>query len=213
MIGKSGQGKSSTGNSILGSSVLAGPCVEGTKSRSEIATAVMDGHTLTVVDNRGIFECFTCDDLGFASPHINPVVLDAKKEQLTLAFSLCPKGFNAVLFVFKYGSRLSAEDQSCLKRLKQVLGDDFIQKFGVLVVTCGDLFEYNQKQNKKPRGFSEWIEHPKNDLRELYVECDKRAVLFYNSTTDKTQRTKPVIQLLELIQRSKYFGQRLAYSR
>ncbi|XP_059142695.1 uncharacterized protein LOC131930293 [Physella acuta] len=105
-----------------------------------------NGRQISVVD--GLTICDTrLDDEGSA---------EKLNEATNLALAVNPDGYHAFLLVLKYGNRFTREEQEWVVLLKKIFGDDFVHKFCILILTCGDVF--HQDQEETGLAFSEWCQ-------------------------------------------------------
>lgn len=170
VIGKTGTGKSATASSILGQSLF----VESDSSESQTAKPVHRrgtncGYTVTVVDTPGSMD--------------TKVNFDQAKEktcrEMVEAVGLCPEdGRRCLVLVLKYGDRFTEENRQSLYIIKNVFGEDFLEKFCIIAVTFGELFELNRDGTEET--FNAWCQSAKGDLKDMFELCSHRVVLFSN---------------------------------
>lgn len=115
-------------------------------------------------------------------------------ENMKRSVSLChDRGVNAFVYVFKFGSRFTAEDKETMNALVTLFMDGFLERL-IVVVTGGD--QFYRETNNIP--FLEWCRQQTGELRQLYRGCDGRFVLFDNIDTDVLEKDEQIRQLIRL---------------
>ena len=95
---------------------------------------------------------------------------------------LSPEGYDAFLYVVKYGIRFTDEDVTVLEFLRETFGPDFVKNMCILILTCGDDFEADNEEEGKT--FAEWCQNETGNFGTLMQECGNRILLFNNRTKD-----------------------------
>ncbi|CAL1546310.1 unnamed protein product [Lymnaea stagnalis] len=87
------------------------------------------------------------------------------------------RGFDALIFVMKYGVRYTKQEKDSVKMIKFIFGENVFQKWGILVFTYGDNF-YSDSQIT----FEDWCREQTGDIKNLFEEVQHRCVIFDNKT-------------------------------
>ncbi|CAL1539740.1 unnamed protein product, partial [Lymnaea stagnalis] len=111
-----------------------------------------------------------------------------------------PSGYHAILFVIRYSVRYTKEEVDTVKKLKQILGDDFIRNHCILVLTCGDNFESDPVIEEENLTFNQWVcRQQEPHFRDLVAECGSRVLLFDNRTKDEAKKIQQITTLIQTI--------------
>ncbi|XP_059159858.1 golgin subfamily A member 6-like protein 22 [Physella acuta] len=198
LIGKTGKGKSALGNSLLSSEAfLSSANFESVTDVIKDGYGVFEGRILKVVDTPGV-----CDTRMSEEDALKMV-----SEKMQDAVNLNPVGYHTLIYVLKFGERFTEEDVTAIQILKQIFGNDFVNKFVILVLTCGDNFE---KQVTKKTGltFEKWCTQQQGAFQKLLEECEGRVVLFDNFAEEVEKIHKQKSDLINLIDRLQSSGKR-----
>ncbi|KAH9499729.1 hypothetical protein Btru_077684 [Bulinus truncatus] len=183
----------STGNSILMKNVFkADDSCDSVTDRVQSETTNFKNRFIKVVDGPGIADTRDIRDTKEAAEKVLQEMRDTIK--------LNTKGYHAFLLVIKYPTRITKEERDCIETLKFIFGNDFIQKYCIIVVTGGD--DFDRKWREKNKTFKEWCEEQTQEtFKYIYNECEKRIVLFNNTTKSYKKKKNQLKKLLKIVDR------------
>jgi len=191
LLGKTGHGKSATGNSIVDR--IAFKTSANTSSFTNgvsYAWSERDKYVVKVVDGPGM--AGTCLD--------KQECIEKATDDLVNAMTICTEGFNAILVVYKFGQRFTREEQDSIDFLRCMLGQDVFKKYGICVMTYGDLFIGAMEEEGTPNITAlEWCYKQDETFSQFIHECGDRVIQFDNRTKISTKRITQVDNLLNMV--------------
>ncbi|KAH9500400.1 hypothetical protein Btru_071754 [Bulinus truncatus] len=182
LIGNTKSGISATRNALLGKEFFK----TTNASDNDENTIMKDftdyrGQIITVVDGICIKENIMEKDL---------------LNDLHRSFTLVPYGFSALLFVFQLGDKQCVQYVPAINVLKKHLGDNFIEKYCILVITVGDNFN-TQVAESCPS--VDWCLNQMGCLGKLFKGRNERVVLFDNKTENKETQLEQIQNLIDCV--------------
>lgn len=163
-----------------------------------VAYGEVNGQLVEVVDTMGVYN--------FQFPE----EIHSTRQMMKHVFSTNQRGFHVCLFVTSYINPYYDSDLKFIGYLKQLFGTDFVRKFCVLVVTGGDQFDLEYSSNGV--SFQDWVSSESCELNQIFVECNRRAVLFDNKTVNKDRKTKQNNEVWELLEQMLSYDPRFTES-
>ncbi|CAL1534698.1 unnamed protein product [Lymnaea stagnalis] len=192
LVGRSGNGKSSVGNSIIG------------EKKFEIRSKHQFGEQLKkqVFTNAGVkvVDCTGIGDTGSDMVCNVHSVLQSAREVV----ENCVRGFDALIFVMKYGVRFTKQEKDAVQMVKSIFGENVFRDWGILVFSCGDQFDLDTKDDDIK--FEVWCKEQTGDVKRLFEEVDYRCVVFDNKsyvTFKQRKQREELMGCVEKIQEDK----------
>ena len=124
------------------------------------------------------------------------------EEEVPRILELAPKGFDAIVLVAKYGSRVTADDLQALQLLQEFLGDK-AKEYIILVLTYGDQAEHEVKEDRVTVTLEAyrqlWLVTLPDQVQTFIEQISGRVVFFNNRLKPESQPAAYKTQLSQLI--------------
>ncbi|CAL1546315.1 unnamed protein product [Lymnaea stagnalis] len=183
LVGRQGQGKSSVGNTILQTKRFATKTTGAVASVPAASPERADNDRVVVVDTTGIGDSGS-DRAG----DVQSVI------QLANEASVC--GFDAMIYVLKYGVRFTKQEKDAVQMVKSIFGENVFRDWGILVFSYGDNFDLDTEDDGMT--FEDWCQEQTGDIKTLFEEVDYRCVLFDNRGKNTARQDQERDKLLKL---------------
>lgn len=155
-----------------------------------------------MIDTPGILYTATVNRLTSVTL-LSQARLDQEKilTEVSRIFALAPDGFDAFLFVARYGSRLTGEDAQALRLLTTFLGNKCL-KYTILVLTYGDQTKIAVEEENitMDECCKKWIRSAPEWMQNFVDDINGRVVLFNNTLREQKDQEGYKKQLTKLIE-------------
>ncbi|CAL1546306.1 unnamed protein product [Lymnaea stagnalis] len=95
-------------------------------------------------------------------------------------------GFDALIFVLKYGVRFTKQEKDAVQMVKSIFGENVFRDWGILVFSYGDNFYLDTEDDGMT--FEDWCQEQTGDIKTLFEEVGYRCVLFDNKSRDEKKQ-------------------------
>ena len=150
-----------------------------------------------MIDTPGLLDTSTTVHLESEIRHVQKQILKEVYEM----FAIAPTGFDAIMYVVKYGSRFTSKDRQALRLLVNFLGNRS-KEYMILILTYGDQAKFEAEEYKI--SIEEclwlWISTLPQWMQDYINDISGRVVLFDNRLREDKDPVGFKKQLTHLIE-------------
>ncbi|CAL1546311.1 unnamed protein product [Lymnaea stagnalis] len=111
-------------------------------------------------------------------------------------------GFDALIFVMKYGVRFTKQEKDAVQMVKSIFGENVFRDWGILVFSYGDNFDLDTEDDGMT--FEDWCREQTGHIKLLFEEVNYRCVIFDNKSTKKEKELTNLKDNIDKITKSPY---------